>query len=58
MEMYIVVISTILTLIILVLSIVTISKGYGYKHKIDPPVDPSKYDYKNESNETYKNQNS
>lgn len=57
MEMYIVVISIIFTLIILVLTILTISKGYGYQHKIDPPVDPSVNDYKNQSNETYKNQN-
>lgn len=55
MEMYIVILSTILTIIILVLSILTISKGYGYKHKIDPPVDSSVHDYKNNSNESFKN---
>ncbi|HEX6593190.1 MAG TPA: YtzI protein [Bacillota bacterium] len=30
------VISMLLTIFVLVLSIVVISKGYGYKHKIDP----------------------
>lgn len=30
------IVSIILTLIILYLSLLTISKGYGYKHKIDP----------------------
>jgi len=32
------VISIILTVIILILTLVTISKGYGYKHTIDPLV--------------------
>lgn len=31
--------SALFVLIVLVLSLVTISKGYGYKHTIDP-VDP------------------
>lgn len=30
--------SIIFTLIILILTLVTIQKGYGYKHTIDPPV--------------------
>lgn len=33
------VISIILTVVILALSILTITKGYGYKHTIDPAVD-------------------
>jgi len=36
------VISLILTVVILLLSLLTISKGYGYKHSIDPlPEDES-----------------
>ncbi len=30
------VISIVLTIIVLILSLVTISKGYGYQHTIDP----------------------
>lgn len=30
--------SAVLTLFVLVLSLITIQKGYGYKHTIDPPV--------------------
>lgn len=30
--------SIIFTIIILVLTLVTIQEGYGYKHTIDPPV--------------------
>lgn len=30
--------SIIFTLIILILTLVTIQQGYGYKHTIDPPV--------------------
>lgn len=33
------VISIILTIAVLLLSLLTISKGYGYKHTIDPLVD-------------------
>lgn len=29
--------SAVLTIIVLVLSLITIQKGYGYKHTIDPP---------------------
>ena len=32
------VVSLILTVIVLILSLITISKGYGYKHTIDPLV--------------------
>lgn len=34
--MTIVVVSVIFTLIVLVLSIMTLTEGYGYKHTIDP----------------------
>lgn len=34
------VVSVILTIIVLILTIITITKGYGYKHKVDPLVDP------------------
>lgn len=30
------IVSIIFTLVVLVLSLITISKGYGYKHKVDP----------------------
>lgn len=33
------IVSIILTLVILYLSLLTISKGYGYKHKVDPLED-------------------
>lgn len=33
--------SIIFTLIILILTLVTIQQGYGYKHTIDPPVHES-----------------
>ncbi|MEI3604110.1 YtzI protein [Pseudogracilibacillus sp. SE30717A] len=36
------VISILLTVGILILSLLTISKGYGYKHTIDPLVDEEK----------------
>lgn len=36
------VISIILTIIILILSLITISKGYGYKHTVDPLVKDEK----------------
>lgn len=36
MAMSAMVISIILTVVILLLSLLTISKGYGYKHTIDP----------------------
>lgn len=35
----IIIISVIIVLIILALSVLTINKGYDYKHTIDPPVD-------------------
>jgi len=42
------VISIILTVVILLLSLLTISKGYGYKHTIDPPVKNENEDIKEE----------
>lgn len=33
------IVSIILTLVILYLSLLTISKGYGYRHKVDPLED-------------------
>lgn len=49
MVMYIIIISFIFTIVILLMSIFTISKGYGYKHKVDSKsdVDPivEKYIY-------------
>jgi len=32
------IVSLVLTLIVLALTLLTISKGYGYKHTIDPKV--------------------
>ena len=45
------VISLILTVFVLVLSLVTISKGYGYKHTIDPleKKDENEHNEKQES---------
>lgn len=40
MELSSMIISIFLTIIVLVLSIITISKGYGFKHTVDPKVDP------------------
>lgn len=40
MQLSAMIISILFTIVVLVLSIITISKGYGYKHKIDPMVDP------------------
>lgn len=34
------IVSAILTLLVLVLSFVTINKGYAFKHTIDPQVKP------------------
>lgn len=45
MAMSSMVISIIFTIVILLLSILTISKGYGYKHKVDPEIDPIREDY-------------
>lgn len=38
MAMTVLIVSIVLTVIVLVLSLITIQKGYGYKHTIDPPV--------------------
>jgi len=38
MLMWSIIASIIFTLIILVLTLVTIQQGYGYKHTIDPPA--------------------
>lgn len=43
------VISILLTVGILLLSLLTISKGYGYKHTIDPLVEDEK-EYPNNGN--------
>lgn len=48
MVMSAMVISIILTVVILLLSLLTISKGYGYKHTIDPPVKNENEDIKEE----------
>jgi len=48
MAMSAMVISIILTVVILLLSLLTISKGYGYKHTIDPPVKNENEDIKEE----------
>jgi len=40
MELSSMLISIFLTIVILIASIITISKGYGFKHKVDPRVDP------------------
>lgn len=37
--------SVIFTLIILILTLVTIQQGYGYKHTIDPPLRQETDDY-------------
>lgn len=51
MAMTVLVISLILTAIVLVLSLVTISQGYGYKHTIDPlEKQDDNNDTKSESN--------
>jgi len=42
MEMTSMVVSIIFTVIVLILSVLTITKGYGYKHTVDPP--PEKED--------------
>lgn len=39
----VIVVSTVLTVIVLILTLVTISKGYGYKHTIDPPSVKDEY---------------
>ena len=48
MPTYILIISIVFTIAVLVLSILTISKGYGYKHTIDPPVKNENEDIKEE----------
>lgn len=30
--------SIILTVIVAILSVMTLTQGYGYKHKVDPPI--------------------
>lgn len=44
------VISILLTVFILVLSLVTISKGYGFKHTVDP-VKPDEAEKQTENNQ-------
>lgn len=39
MELSSMLISIFLTIIVLILSIITISKGYGFQHKVDPKID-------------------
>lgn len=43
------IVSIVLTAIVLVLSLVTISKGYGYKHTIDPLEDDNEKTEKNKN---------
>lgn len=52
MEMYVIVVSVIFTILVLVLSILTITKGYGYKHKVDPLGD-TKSDNNNVNSKTH-----
>ena len=51
MPTYILIISIVFTIAVLVLSILTICKGYGYKHKIDPPIDPAEQSIEKKSND-------
>lgn len=46
--MMIMVASIIGTIVIAILSIMTLTEGYGYKHKVDPPInkEEDKYTYK------------
>lgn len=37
--------SIILTIIVAVLSVMTLTQGYGYKHKVDPPVNKEEDQY-------------
>lgn len=48
MELSSMLISIFLTIVVLVMSIITITKGYGYKHKVDPLIDPMPEDDKKE----------
>jgi len=45
--MIIMVASIIGTIVIAILSIMTLTEGYGYKHKVDPPInkEEDKYTY-------------
>lgn len=46
--------SIILTIVVAILSVMTLTEGYGYKHKIDPPInkDEHEYTYKSEEKES------
>lgn len=47
-----IIVGIVLTLIVLVLSLITISKGYGFKHSIDAlPDDKEKQEVKEEEKE-------
>jgi len=37
--------SIVLTIIVAVLSVLTLTQGYGYKHKVDPPVNKEEDQY-------------
>lgn len=41
--------SAVLTIIVLILSLITIQKGYGYKHTVDPPTSGADDERANES---------
>lgn len=45
--------SIILTIIVAVLSVMTLTQGYGYKHKVDPPVnkEEDQYTYRGKTEE-------
>ena len=47
MGMSAMVISIVLTIVVLLLTLLTISQGYGYKHTIDPPVNKGEHDNDN-----------
>ncbi len=53
MMMPIMVGSIIGTIVIAILSVMTLTEGYGYKHKVDPPInkEEDEYTYKTEKTE-------
>ncbi len=51
MGMSAMVISIVLTVVVLLLTLLTISQGYGYKHTIDPPVNKDEHDNERQDSE-------
>ncbi len=49
--MTVMVISIIFTIVVAILSVMTLTEGYGYKHKIDPPVNKDEHEYTYRSEE-------